>query len=62
MDELKSINDNRLADVVIVCAAAKQAIDNAISSVDRKGKILFFAVPKLILVIPSLRFWRDEIQ
>lgn len=61
IDELKRINDNRLADVVIVCAAAKQAIDNALSSVDRKGKILFFAVPETDISIPSQRFWRDEI-
>lgn len=61
MDKLKSINDGRLADVVIVCAAAKQAIDNALSSVDRKGKILFFAVPEHDITIPSVRFWRDEI-
>ncbi len=61
VDELKRINDNRLADVVIVCAAAKQAIDNALSSVDRKGKILFFAVPETDISIPSQRFWRDEI-
>ena len=61
MDKLKSINDGRLADVVIVCAAAKQAIDNALSSVDRKGKILFFAVPETQISIPSQRFWRDEI-
>ena len=61
VDELRSINDDRLADIVIVCAAAKQAVDNAISSVDRKGKILFFAVPNADIVIPSLRFWRDEI-
>ena len=61
MDKLKSINDGRLADVVIVCAAAKQAIDNALSSVDKKGKILFFAVPETDISIPSLRFWRDEI-
>jgi L-iditol 2-dehydrogenase len=61
IDELKRINDNRLADVVIVCAAAKQAIDNALSSVDRKGKILFFAVPEHDITIPSVRFWRDEI-
>ncbi len=54
VDELKNINDNRLADVVIVCAAAKQAIDNALSSVDRKGKILFFAVPETDISIPSL--------
>jgi len=61
MDELKNINDGRLADVVIICASAKQAMDNAISAVDRKGKILFFAIPETDVVIPSLRFWRDEI-
>jgi L-iditol 2-dehydrogenase len=61
MDKLKSINDGRLADVVIVCAASKQAIDNALASVDRKGKIFFFAVPETDISIPSLRFWRDEV-
>jgi L-iditol 2-dehydrogenase len=61
VDELKSINDNRLADIAIICASAKQAVANAISSVDRKGKILFFAVPNTDIEIPSLRFWRDEI-
>jgi len=61
VDKLKSINDNRLADVVIVCASAKQAVDNAVSSVERKGKILFFAVPQNELILPSLRLWRDEI-
>jgi len=61
VNELKNVNDNRLADVVIVCAAAKQAIDNAMSSVDKKGKILFFAVPETDISIPSQRFWRDEI-
>lgn len=61
IDTLKKINENKLADVVIVCAAAKQAVENALSSVDRKGKILFFAVPDFDIVIPSLKFWRDEI-
>ena len=61
MDELKNINDGRLVDIVIICASAKQATDQAISAVDRKGKILFFAVPETNVVIPSLRFWRDEI-
>jgi L-iditol 2-dehydrogenase len=60
-DELKRINDNRLADRVIVCAAARQAIESALSSVGRKGKILFFAVPEFDMNIPSLRFWRNEI-
>ena len=62
VDELKSINDNRLVDVVVICTAAKEALENAISSVDRKGKILFFAVPETDIVIPSMKFWRDEIS
>jgi len=59
---LKVLNDGRLADVVIVCAAARQAVENAVSSVDRKGKILFFAVPESDISIPSQKFWRDEIS
>ncbi|HMK48531.1 MAG TPA: zinc-binding dehydrogenase, partial [Thermodesulfovibrionales bacterium] len=59
---LKVLNDGRLADVVIVCAAARQAVENAISSVDRRGKILFFAVPESDISIPSQKFWRDEIS
>lgn len=60
-DELKKVNKDRLADRVIVCAGAKQAVDDAISSVDRSGRILFFAVPEADINIPSMRFWRDEI-
>ncbi len=60
-DELKKANNRRLADRVIVCAGAKQAVAHAVSSVDRKGKILFFAVPREDISIPSMRFWRDEI-
>jgi L-iditol 2-dehydrogenase len=62
VDKLKSLNDGRMADVVIICASAQQAVDNAISSVERKGKILFFAVSETDIRIPSLRFWRDEIS
>ncbi len=60
-EELKRVNENRLAERVIVCAGAKKAVDDAISSVDRKGRILFFAVPREGIHLPSLRFWRDEI-
>lgn len=60
-DAMKELNDGRLADRVIVCAAAKQAIDSALSSAERKGMILFFAVPQFDISIPSLQFWRDEI-
>jgi L-iditol 2-dehydrogenase len=60
-DELRRANKNRLAEKVIVCAGAKQAVDDAIASVDRSGKILFFAVPESDINIPSVKFWRDEI-
>lgn len=60
-EKLKEINKNNLAEHVIVCAGAKKAVEDAISSVDRKGEILFFAVPEGDINIPSPRFWRDEI-
>ena len=60
-EKLKEINKGNLAEHVIICAGAKSAIDNAIASVDRKGKILFFAVPEGDISIPSTRFWRDEV-
>jgi len=62
LNTLKNVNDGRLADVVIVCAAARKAIHDATISADRRGKILFFAVPETDIAIPSVRFWRDEIS
>lgn len=60
-DQLKKINSNRLADTVILCSSSTKAVENALYSVDKKGKILFFAVPETDITIPSLRFWRHEI-
>lgn len=60
-ENLKDLNENRLADAVIVCAAARQAVDTALSSVSKKGRILFFAVPRDSIIIPSSKAWRDEI-
>ncbi len=60
-EKLKEINNGNLAEHIIVCAGAKKAVDDAVSSVDRKGKILFFAVPEGDISIPSTGFWRDEI-
>jgi L-iditol 2-dehydrogenase len=60
-EKLKSVNDGRLAEIVIVCASSQKAIDNALSAVDRKGRVMLFAVSGSDIVIPSLRFWRDEI-
>jgi L-iditol 2-dehydrogenase len=61
VEELRKINKGRLAERVIVCAGADQAVDHAVSSIDRRGKILFFAVPEGDIPVPSMRFWRDEI-
>ncbi len=58
--ELKRANNGRLAERIIVCAGARQAIDHAVSSIDRRGVILFFAVPQGEICIPSTEFWRDE--
>ena len=60
-DELKRVNNNRLADIVILCAGAGGAAEAAISSVNRKGAILFFSVPQNDIALPSAEFWRNEI-
>ncbi|MBI5049834.1 MAG: alcohol dehydrogenase catalytic domain-containing protein [Nitrospirae bacterium] len=61
-DKLKDVNSGKLADAVIVCAGAKKAVEDAFSSIDRNGTVLFFAVPDTDIAIPSVRFWRDEIN
>ena len=52
---------NVKADRVIVCTAAPQAVEQAFKCVDRKGVILFFAIPKKNIEIPTADFWRNEI-
>ena len=61
-DRLRNVNDDRLADAVIVCASADQAVSQALSSVDRKGKILFFAVSESDITLQGIKCWRDEIS
>jgi L-iditol 2-dehydrogenase len=61
LDKLLAVNRERLAERVVVCAGVTQAVESALESVDRKGKILFFAVPMEDISLSSLRFWRDEI-
>lgn len=61
IDTLRRINNDFLADIVIVCAGARQAVLDAFASVERKGTLLFFAVPEGEIAFPFLRFWRDEI-
>ena len=62
LDRLRSINDDRLADAVIVCASSEHAIAHALSSVDRKGKVLFFAVAESDITVQGIKSWRDEIS
>jgi L-iditol 2-dehydrogenase len=63
-ERLRELNDDRLADLVIVCTGAMPAIQQAVKSVDRGGTLLFFApTPAGVDVpIPLFDFWRDEIS
>ena len=64
ISKIKEINENRLADVVIVCTGALAAAQQALKCIDKGGTILFFAVPKPEekLEIPINDFWKDEIR
>ena len=61
--KLKEINNERLADKVVVCTGATQAALTALKCVDKGGVILFFAVPEptVKLPVPITDFWRNEI-
>jgi L-iditol 2-dehydrogenase len=57
-------NGGRLADVVIVCTGALQAMEQALQSVDRGGTILFFAPtePGVELPIKVEELWKNCIN
>jgi L-iditol 2-dehydrogenase len=63
-EKVKEFNDNRLADLVILCTGAKSAIEQALNSIGRGGTILFFASTEEGLTF-SLSvnefFWKNEI-
>ncbi len=64
-EKLREINDGRLADLVIVCAGAASAVTQALESVERGGKVLFFAATKdQVKIEQPLNdlFWRREIS
>lgn len=48
-------------DRVILCATALRAVAQAFKCIERKGTILFFAIPQENIPIPSEDFWRNEI-
>ncbi len=60
---VKSANGGRFADLVITCTGAPKAIAQGLASVDRGGKILFFAPtePAAKVDFPFNALWREEI-
>jgi len=60
---LRQVNAGRLVDLVIVCTGAFSAFEQALQSVDRGGKVLFFAPtePGIDLPVPVNDFWRNSI-
>lgn len=61
---LREVNQNQLADLVIVCTSALPAFQQAIECVDRGGTILFFAPtdPGVDLPVPVQALWRNNIK
>jgi len=60
---LRQVNDNRLADRVIVCTGALPAFTQALQCVDNGGAVLFFAPtdPGVDVPVPITDLWRKEI-
>jgi L-iditol 2-dehydrogenase len=60
-DEVINANElNVKADRIIICTGAIQAFEQAFKSIDKKGIILFFAIPNKNVEIPTTDFWRNE--
>jgi L-iditol 2-dehydrogenase len=54
-------NLNLKAERVIVCTGAYAAVEQAFKCIDKKGIILFFAIPNRDIAIPVPDFWRNEL-
>lgn len=61
--QVKSANGGRFADLAITCTGAPKAIAQGLASVDRGGKVLFFAPidPTAKVDIPFNALWREEV-
>jgi len=55
----EKINSN--ADKIIICTGAMPAVKQAFECIDKKGTILFFAIPKENVSLPIVDFWRNEL-
>lgn len=61
VDQIRSVNEGRLADVVLVCAGSKGLAELALTYVERGGTVLFFALspPDEIMNLPMHEvFWK----
>jgi|TARA_B100001964_G_scaffold187200_1_gene208095 L-iditol 2-dehydrogenase len=52
---------NVKADRIIVCTGAIQAVKQAFDNIDKKGIVLFFAIPEKNIEIPNVDLWRNEL-
>lgn len=61
--KLKALNEGRLFDLVITCAGATSAVEQALQSADRGGTVLLFAPlePGVEVSLPLFHIWRDQI-
>lgn len=64
IERVRSVNDGRLAELVIVCTGAMKALNQAYYLVDRGGTILFFAPadPEARVEIPFNHVWWQELH
>tara|TARA_Y100000294_G_scaffold105683_1_gene98193 strand:- start:2829 stop:3809 length:981 start_codon:yes stop_codon:yes gene_type:complete len=63
-DEVIDVSKEKVnvkAERIIVCTGAYQAVKQAFECIDRKGIILFFAVPEKNIEVPSVDLWRNEL-
>lgn len=60
---IREVNDGKLADLVVLCSGATQAVNTAFASVGRGGTILFFASsqPDAHIEFPLARLWKNEV-
>lgn len=62
LSKVKEINDNRLADLIVVSTGALSAFKQSLTLADKGGIVLFFAPtqPGIELPVPVNDFWRNE--
>lgn len=62
-DEVINANKdlNIKIDKIVICTGALKATEDAFRCIDKKGIILFFAIPNKNIEIPMADFWRNEV-